>query len=343
MDLLIGNSLNLPNTVVLSEVVRKWRPDPATYRGLSRFPFRDHPSPQIRWRVLEAVTGMTHARALNSDFKVVQFKPRSIKLESTAYWGETGRVNEDDMLNAMSFAGTDIGQRAGRELVMELAEDLDTRLNVRTEYLIWKAVLAGALNINEDNVIRDVDYDYTADNAVNAGVAWSTVATADPVKDMQTWAYDFAKVGGTRPDIFINGKTAINLSQNAKLRDLVQRSNLATDIGLNNVGGLLKILAGNVGDVVVYDQGYLAADGTYTRFIPDDKAVVLAQHWQGKPIGFFMTTPAIQNGGIANPRPGKWALAEDHTGKKVPCYDLTVGIHGLPIILYPQLIKIASV
>lgn len=338
----INSMIPLPSIEALNKVINEFTTDPARY-VLSRFmPVVTEFAPEIRWDILGGTTGMTNAHHIDTEPRAIRFNVLKEKMMSTAYWKEVSILNESDIL-FIRRAGS-LTERAAQTLITRRMEQLNVRLETRLEWLRAQALL-GQLDINENGVVRSIDYEVPSAHKVTAGTPWSTVATADPIGDLQAWRLLFRGTGAGRPLMLCNQKVAGYLAQNAKVRELVRQSSEVVRIGTGTVGPLMTDLVGADGlsDVLVYDEGYTDANGVYHPFLPDNKVILIANGPAGEPFADFASTPTVHNGGVANATGGKFTLMKDEQMEANPSIMLGAGIYGLPRVYHPDWIIVATV
>lgn len=339
--------INFPDAQHITDKIRERTPDPAEYIGLSLAPLdtkKQNNSPRlISWDIKGPITGMTYASVLGANPRMVKHTTLKTKNMKTAYWKEFKRLDEDDLLHLRGL-GEEDRVRAAAELIADSTMILQNRLWTRMEWLVWQMML-GTMTLNENGVIRTIDYEVPNANKYSVPVAWGTVATADPVLDIQNVHALASNYGTEIETVYINLATAINLSNNAKVRDLVKQSTFATEIGVGNVGSLIMKLAGVPGQIMVYDKGYLNDSGTFTRFVPNNRAIIKLKTLPNLgQFASFRSTPSLYNGGVAAATGGMFYKSKDMTDDlHKPHYDMLMGIYGLPVCFFPQWIVVLTV
>ncbi len=343
--------LAFPTTQEITHIVRNRIVDPARFIGAAFCPVVNEYAEKIEYDVLEGSYGMTQAHAINADPKIIQLPVQSQKMFKTAYWKDSYRLNEEELLYTRR-AGT-YNQRAGRDRVLMRAKQMDDRVETRIEYLRWQPLVNGTLTVNENNVIFTIDYGIPATNKpVLAGTAkWDDVVNSDPITDISNWMILYRGTGAKPQRCVFNLKTAQKLLQNQKLRDLLKQSGFVESLQLGNMGKALKIFFPEL-EFNIYDEGY-STDGTnFNLFVPDGRFVMIGgvtssagnSELQGELMMDFASTISLHNGGIDNPQPGKFAIIEDKSSQeKNPYVDVTVGVYGLPRVYHPNWIVSATV
>lgn len=335
--------LSFPTTQEVSHIVRNRVVDPNQFIGSRFCPVRDHFAKDIEFDVLEAATGMTRAHVVGADPKVVKLPGQSRKRMGTGYWKETYRINEDELLFARQ-AGT-YNQRAGRDLVLQRAKEMDDRLETRIEWLRWQPLVSGALTVDEDGVKYTVDYNVPAGNlpALEGNARWSDSTNADPLSDIMTWMQLFRGTGARGVEAYFNLKVAGYLAKSAKFQTLLKNTAYAKLLSPNNVSEALKLLFPQL-TFILYDEGYVDDSGNFQPFVPDDRFIIRGQGQAGELMMDFASTISLHNGTLEKPQPGKFAVIEDKSSQnKNPYVDITVGIYGLPRLFHPNWVVSAKV
>jgi len=335
--------LAFPTTQEVSHIVRNRSVDPTQFIGMEFCPVRDYWSKDIEFDVLEASTGMTKAHNIGTDPKTVTLPGQSRKRYGTGYWKETYPINEEQLLFARA-AGT-YNQRAGRDLVMQRAKEMDDRLETRLEWLRWQPVVNGSLAVDENGVKYTVDYGIPEDNKpiLEDEELWSAVTTADPLGNIDTWILLYRGTGARAVKAYYNSATAGLMAQNSKILRLLKNTQYANMLSSDNISTALKMLKPKM-DFGLYDEGYTDDAGNFNPFIPDGQFIIRGQGPVGELMMDFASTISLHNGTLDQPLPGKFAVIEDESGKKKnPKIDITVGIYGLPRVFHPNWIISAKV
>lgn len=335
--------MNFPTTQEISHIVRNRTVDTSQFIGAKFCPVRDVFAKDIEFDIIEASTGMTKPHNIGTDPKVVTLAGRSRKRMGTGYWKETYRINEEELLYTRQ-AGT-LNQRAGRDVVLERAKEMDDRLETRIEFLRWQPVVAGALAIDENNIKYTVDYGVPAANkpALEGAALWSDLDDADPVAHITTWNMLFRGTGARGVEAAFNMNVAGYLARNVKIQNLLKGTQYAKNLSADNIAEGLKLLFPKL-IFTLYDEGYVDAAGNFHPFIPDDRFVIRGQGQVNELLMDIASTISLHNGTMDNPKPGKFAVIEDKSqDNKNPLVDITVGMYGLPRLYHPNWIVSAKV
>lgn len=344
------SDIGWPSTEAITRVVREWEPDPKLFIGASLLPlntqdFNESPS-SITWDILAPAHGITHATTLDADPRLVAPRKLSTKTVRPGYWREKKRIGERDLIKTR-WVGPQDRERAGSRLIMHEMQELDLRVESLIEYTRWRA-MHGELAINDDGVLRTIDYEVPAANKINVsdgdGEYWGETG-ADPIADIQNALDRFEATDVESVDIYYNRSVAKLLAQDSVVRELVKQSSTVTRVGTSNVGSLLAELIGEVASMNTYNRGYFDAEaGTLQKFIDDGVVILVGRGPSTEPLGEWASTPSLHNGGIDNASGGKFPMA-DYRGLEdtPPHVDLINGIFGLPVIYHPERIVVMRV
>jgi hypothetical protein len=323
-------SMNFPTTQEINHIVRNTIVRPGKFRGAEFCPVVTAYANEILVDVINATYGMTPPHALNADPKVATLSGQSVRRYATGYWRETYRINEEELLTARQ-EGT-FNERAGRLRVVRRSNELNVRLETRQEQLRWSALLTGKTSVNENGVKYDVDHKIPNANKTLA-YTWSD-DTHDILGDIAAMQEMYYGTGAQLDTIYMPHQVAKLLAANGTVRDLLKQSVYAMNLSASNISKAMQILFPEV-KFEVYSEVYSTDGQNFTQFIPANKIVGVGK---GDEVGMdFCSTLALQNGGMDNPQPGKFAAIEDRsTSEKNPYVDITVGINGLPRIHHPN-------
>lgn len=334
--------LEFPTTYELTHVVRNRVVNTAAFIGATFCPIVNVYSHTIDYDVLESGFGMTKPHMIGKAPQPVEMPKMTTKRQGTAYWKETFRLNEAELLY-LRQAGS-LNERAGRMRATEVMLQMDNRLETRLEWLRWQTLVNGGIQIDEDGVKYNVVYNLPDLKDVSGGQDAWTSATSDPIAQIGDWLLAFRGTGAKGRTLYMNQFTANLFVKNKTVRDLLKQSNFVGQLSLGRVPEAIKLLIPGI-EVVIYDEGYLDENKDFQLFIPDGYLVLLGQSsFENEKIMDFATTISLHNGGIDNPQPGKFAIVEDKSVlEKNPHVDITTGIYGLPRVFHPNWILRAKV
>lgn len=342
--------INWPSPEAITGVAREFQADPKRFIGQGILPMEatkynmtpDH----ISWDILGPATGMTLAHTLGADPSLVAARVLKTKDTKPAHFKEAKRLGERDLLLTRGLGTEDRTRMAGRLVTMAI-EDLSLRVDCRVEWSIWQALL-GTLVLNENGVKRTIDYAIPGANKINVsdgtGEYWSH-ADGDPVADLMAALDLFDGTGAGRVRGYYNRSVSKLMSANANVRDLVKQSAPVLQIGSTNVGNLVMDLVGGLEAMVQYDEGYVSDAGVFTKFIPDNKLILVGSGPITERLGEFASTPSLHNGGIDGASGGKFGGIDDSRAlaQSNPYVEVFAGIYGVPVLFHPDWIVILTV
>lgn len=338
-EALSANSLGLPSPRRNLLLAQKWNPDSKFHIGSQIIPEYKHDMPFAEWDEEEGVFGLAQASAMGAKPLNVVKEAFKTYREDPFVWKESDWIDESGLLR-VRMAGT-FNQLAGQQAIVKMQRRLNIRLDSRLEQQRWAAI-QGSNVVNENNVKRTITYAVQTPAAPT--IPWDTVATAIPVDNIQAWLALFDGVGAGNVRCYYGRAVGNALAQNAMIRDLAKQSGFALDIGISQgqVSSLISKAVGDIESMQMYTQGYKNSSGTFTPFIGAKNFVMVVSPPQGQPLGNFVTTPALQNGGIASPKAGRYAVTHDKINDEAR-YGMTVGYHGIPVLYFPTCIIVVQV
>ena len=162
--------------------------------------------------------------------------------------------------------GTEHVQIAEQAVKDELA-DLDSRIEFRREWARWSA-LSGTLTVNQANVKFTVDYGIAGTHKPTVAADWSNVAT-DIIGDLIAWKELIQKDSGEQATkVYVNDLTMSYMVKNTGIKALMGEQ-LKTQILQS--GYITRVMGLNF---IVYNSGYVPSGGSFTKFVPDEVAIM---------------------------------------------------------------------
>ncbi|NOV01351.1 major capsid protein [Paenibacillus planticolens] len=322
--------MNFPTTQEINHIVRNTIVDTSAFIGNTFCPADTANAAEIQVDVINATAGITPPHALNSEPKVATLSGQSVRKYATGYWRETYRINEEELLYARQ-EGT-FNERAGRLRVVRRSNELNTRLETRLEQLKFAAVTKGKVDVDENGVKYSVDMKIPSKNKKTYHLLSDpTINIPNVLDEMVTL---FHGTGAKLDRIIMNHDLAKAFAANEVIRDLLKQSVYALNLTSSNITNAMKMLFPQI-DFEVYTEGYSTNGTDFQYFLPEGTFVGIAK---GREKAMdFCSTLALQNGGMDNPQPGKFAVIEDKSSnEKNPYVDITVGINGLPRMHHPE-------
>lgn len=337
-----------PTNVELNMMTRKYVVKREKFIGQQIIPFKETGAQKVQWDELDNEKGMTTAHQQDSDVKVTERPGSQLREYTPIFFKESELIKESELLNARAWATL-----GGVVNIDDLVADrLRSRIDkdfIRAEWLIWRMLL-GSIAISENGV--------TVNEIINVQthtptVAWNLPATAAPLTELEAACLKFYGTGasGAGAKLYINRKTLNNILAVTNASDIAAFRN-ANYVNLTySLEELNKIFeARGLPMFVLYDEGYITSNGTFTTFIPDGKGVLVGKRDGAMPMGNFMLTPSLhkQNGGMpsggffslitVNGQPNSsGAVSVSQLGQaENPKIKVMTGFYGGPTLYYPQ-------
>jgi len=309
--------------------------------GLDLFPEQNVETHILEWEQLDDFIGLQNVRGLNGE--PTRVKPTGLKryLMQPGVYGEYGFIDELELTTRRQ-----VGQFSGpidiTDLVRIRQDQLLTRRLDRMELIIWTLLIAGTFSVADGASVLHTD-SYTF-QTFSASVPWGTVATATPLADIratQLKSRGYSVNFGPTATIYMNRVTFNQILSNLNAADLYGRK---AEFGatINGPADLNRILAGEgLPGIEIYDRGYKDATGTWTLFIPDNKAVLIGARDDGARVGEYRMTRNANNPGMA---PGAYMKVIDRGEDQVPrSIEVHDGHSGGPVIFYPSAVVVMTV
>lgn len=294
----------------------------------------------LAWEQRDNFIGLQQVRGLDGDpSRVKNIGGKRFIMEPGVY-GEFMVINERDITARRQY-GTLNDVINIDDLVREKQDQLLVRRLDRIEQIGWTLVSTGTFSVADGNSVLHTDA--YAPQTFTAAVAWGTPATSTPLADFRAiqlksrgYSVDF----GTGAVVYMNRTTFNQLLSNTNAADLGGRrmTGFQTVNGPNQLNELLG--QDDLPNIAIYDRGYLNDSGTFTLFIPNNKAIVIGRRTNGDAVGEYRLTRNANNPG-ASPGPYmKTVDDEDRVPRTVEVHD---GHNGGPILYHPSAIVVATV
>lgn len=321
--------------------------DPAAFIGIGRLaPVREFLTQRVQWEQIDSERGMTAPHNMETDPRIDK-RPGSVLREyDPIAFKESDLVKEKELLRAREI-GTISNVVSLDRLIARIVSARKLKTWVRMETCVW-AMLGGALAIDENGVkVSEVFPVQTFATTV----PWATHATATPLLDLMTACLQFRGTGasGQGGVVYANQTDLNHLLQNKNDDDLwgFRGTNFVSQTySLQQVNDILS--ARGLPTIELYDQGYIAANGTWTPFIPNGHPILLGRRVQkNQVIANFATTPSMHRRVNGIWAPGYFSILEVNGGPNTgsvaeglgdaanPNLKVTGGIYGGPILWYP--------
>jgi len=222
---------------------------------------------------------------------------------------------------------------AGQEQIGQKFEDYAIRIAqaiaLRFVLAQAQALQTGAVTIAERELSFTVDFARKAGNSATASVPWSTVATADPLTDLEGLRAAFGKAFGR---VVISRQAMGYLQSNVNVikLSLGRGTDLPSRISVEDVQAVFRDF--QLGQIVVNEEVVTNSSGVEVPLFAADKVLILPSSGAVGRTDVGVTAPSTRTDtGIAQTqRPGLFSGAlesDDPSG-----YDVLVEAIGLPIL-----------
>lgn len=325
---------NVLDPYFLTEVVRNLRTDTSQFMGAQILTGGADLKPElgltIEYDVTYDETGMTPPTSLNDPSPIRKSTIVDHKSFTNQEWREK-KVIDRQKLATLRAPGNDLERMWGMDYMVQQMIDLNTRLETRLEWMRWQ-VTTGSLVIpaTSEKPSITLNYNVPSANKPTAGILWSSVDTANPIKDIDLWKLLFRGTGARPFKIVVNQKVDNMLKQNAMvqnlLRNLYGRDVLAAD-------SLKSIMAAQLDGLQyeVYDGGYLDDSGTFMPFIPDNACIIVGKGMTGNMMDLVTSPNNYED--LFKGQIGKFAMAKEIAGDP-PTWNVINGVIALPRLLH---------
>ncbi len=301
---------------------------------------------QLQWSVDADDLGLQQLRGLNGAPLGVNRLGKTFYSEKPGYYGEFETIGEAE-LTERSGSITGEGNVDVSDLVTMSYAQLRKREITRIRYIGWTLLTTGTFSVSgrEGTIVHTGTYTLQTHSASD----WSTVNTATPLADfraVQLLGSEYGVSFGSSAVAVMNRVTANRMFNNTNADDLAgkRQSGGGTITGASMVNQIL--MADDLPSVVVMDDGYKNDSGTFTKFIADDKVVVIGLRNAGDRIGEYRMTRNMNNPSGA---PGHYEYIKDsmiglNCAKETPPkIEIHGGHNGGPVLFRPKAVTIMSV
>lgn len=325
--------------------------------GLKLFPIRNVNAGILQWSQRDNYSGLQALRGLDGAPFHVQHVGMGQFTVQPGVFGDFMTIGETELTNRAGSVNGDVNIDVS-DLVLERQDILIGRELDRIESIIWALVTTGTFSVSSPTG-AGVTFTDTYTLQTLSGSDWSTPSTATPLGDFraaQAKAVGYSVNFGSAAMAIMNRVTLNRLLSNTNAADLGGRRTLGGGT-VNSMAATNIILQGeDLPQIVVYDEGYFAtaaaataADSTanLTKFVPDDKVILIGQRSNGETVGEYRMTRNTVNPGYA---PGSYDVVKDMTGNAPdgqkfipPKIEVHRGHNGGPVLYFPSAILVMSV
>lgn len=283
------------------------------YLGEGLFPSKKKAGIDLKWIITKNRLPVSLAPSAFDTVSTIRSRGKAtINETEMAYFKESmlvKEVDEQEMLRVQDSADP-----YAQDVLARIYNDAETLIEgakVVPERMRMSLLSSGSghpsISINANGATYNYNYDpnseYSATNFLDLSSSntakWSATSTADPMADIATGIDTVEAVSGTRPEILLLGRQAMDyLKQNDKVKSAILAQNATANVFItdNKVKELFKLELDVT--IVVYTKQYKNENGVATKFYPDGFATLLPNGELGST--YFGTTPA-ERSLMANP------------------------------------------
>lgn len=260
--------------------------------------------------------------------------------------GEQYILGEYDQLRLRGSAAND----EVRDLLLRDAGRIARSIDARFEIARGQAIVEAKVELEEDGLALEVEFNRDADLTVNAAVAWTDHANADVVDELETWLQAYSDINGQMPGaVLTSRKVRRNMLRNAQIQAQLYPNSPDRRLTPADLNAYLEEFG--VPPIVTYEAKVINTQGVEQRIIPEDRFIFLPDSGttdsdEGQ-LGATLwgTTLEAQE-------PGYGIASADHPGvvvaafkeSKTPIHVFTIGAAiGVPIMANPNLVMVADV
>jgi hypothetical protein len=304
-------------------------------------PTEDLDSSVLMWEQEDDFFGLQQVRGINGQPpRVLPTGAKSYLMQPGVY-GEWMPIDEKQITERRQY-GTFAQPIDLTDLTAQKQKQLLGRRLDRIRYIGWTLFSTGIFSVaHPTGAILHTD---TFPITMYAGSDWSTVATATPLGDFRQ-----VQLGGPAQGTNF-GAGAVALANRPTANYLLSNTNPA-DLGGKRTSGLSNVLSMKdvnavfLGEdlplLVIMDKGYKNDSGIWTRFLANDKVVVIGARPANAPVAKYYYTRNFVN----NSKPGPYMKVVDtrELGQVPGEIQVHDGHNGGPAIFYPGSITVMNV
>jgi hypothetical protein len=349
-------TLTFPTNAELDLVVQDYVAQTENFIGATILPETNSMHQKVRWDERDHDRGMTNAHVMGTDPKVDRRMGSVTREYEPIPFKETDLFKEDEILRSRELGTLNQTLDLSREIARTAKNRLD-KTRIRMEWLRWQTLL-GSISINENGVKVNETFPVQPHDAA---VAFSTVATAAPLKEFNAVKLKFRKTGASAQGgkAYLNQTTANSILENQNANDLkgFQNANFTQlPYSIEEANKILSVRG--LPELVVYDEGYIDENDDLQLFIPDGKIIVVGKRPAGQTVGDWVSTPSLHRNVDGQPAPGYFSIVEvngqsseivgavsmSQLGQgKNPKVEITGGIYGGTRLIYPKSVVVMDV
>lgn len=283
--------MDISKIITSQEVNAYWREQPAPmYFGESKFPNKKQ-----RGMKLEFVKGAARKPVMLS---LSAFDANSISLTRGSFevlnenmpFFKNDFVIDEHLIRELE----DIDANRSTAVKSVVAKIFDDTAHLREDAALTREVLrmqmltTGVISLSDNGQTFAFDYKLPSSHKVQPTIKWDTVATADPLSDLETWQQAIVNETGIRPtEILMNSKTLAAMGSVDSVKSAVFDSAL-TPRRPSNIE-LKQWIKDKYGITVFVDDDVYSKNGVLTKLVPDGTIVGMPSGDLG--VSWFGVTP----------------------------------------------------
>lgn len=307
--------------------------------GLSLMPMRPVQAAVLTWEIKDNYRGLQQLRGIDGAPSSVRRIGNNRYITEPGVYGEFDTIREQELLLRGGGVAGEVTVNIS-DMVLASQDLLIQRELDLVEYIVFTLLTTGTFSVSAPGGL--VVHTDTFSLQTHTASDWSVVATATPLADLRASKLKYAGKGvafNANSRIVMNQVTANYLLNNTNANDLggKRKEGGSSWFGIADLNKML--VAEDLPQVEVYDEGYIAEGGTFTRFVPTDKYVMIGARRTGEPLGEYSVTRNAANPGNA---PGSYDRVIDNLMKIPPNLQIHRGHNGGPAIFYPSAVIVGS-
>ena len=215
-------------------------------------------------------------------------------------------------------------------------DDLIKAVLAREEKMRMDALVYGKIELAENNVIMNVDYQRSDSNSETllSTAKWDDYDDSNPIENIQAWVDAVESATGTKPTRALTSNEVVaHLRQNIAIRQQIFGDNGGSRaININDINLLLESMS--LPRIATYNKKARVQneDGTYTtfRFFPADKFALLPPETLGETLVGPTVEAMAEESLTEKDMPGIFALLDDRMKDDPPVIWTRVAKVSLP-------------
>jgi hypothetical protein len=310
------------------------------------FPVVKSNAPMLQWSVDADDLGLQQLRGLDGGPLGVTRLGKTHYVERPGYYGEFQTITETELTERAGSVMGDVNVDVG-DLVAGAYRQLNSREATRIRKICWDLLTTGTFTVNgkESTLVHTGTYTLQTYSASD----WSTTTTSTPLADfraVQDLGPAYGTNFGSNAIAVMNRKTANYLFSSTTATDIFSRRTMGGGTVMNKDEVNRVLLGEDLPQIAIMDDRYKDDSGTLTKFLIDDKVIVMGVRETGDQIGQYRFTRNLNNPGGA---PGHYEYIKDYANginapkQTPPKIEIHAGHNGGPVLLRPGSIVVMSV